>query len=176
MSRSPEPPRFTTGERWVHGTFALLALVGLATAAVLYVPALSQAVGRRPVVSTVHEAVGLMLPLPLLVGWIASAGFRADVRRLERFTAADEQWLRSPARWLRTDHDGRFNGGQKLYAAVTLGSVLVLLMSGTVLLWASRFPLDWRVGATVVHDWTAFGFGLLVLGHVVLAVRSLSGR
>jgi formate dehydrogenase subunit gamma len=161
------------GERWVHGTFAVLVVVGLVTAALLYVPALSQAVGQRPTVRTVHVVAGLLLPAPLLVGWLASAAFRADVRRLDRFSPVDVAWLRTPAVWLRADHVGRFNGGQKLYAAVALGAVLVLLLSGTVLLLAGRFPLDWRVGATFVHDWTAWGFGLAVVGHVVLALRSL---
>ncbi|MCU0265698.1 MAG: formate dehydrogenase, partial [Actinomycetia bacterium] len=65
MSRSPDrprEPRFSVGERWVHGTFAVLVVVGLVTAALLYVPVLSQAVGQRPPVRTVHVVAGLLLP------------------------------------------------------------------------------------------------------------------
>lgn len=164
--------RFSAGEIRVHGAFGVLMLVCLVTAACLYVPALSQAVGRRSLVRTVHVGAGLLLPVPLLAGWVLSPEFRRDVRRLDRFVPADWAWLRAAARGRRTPHPGRFNGGQKVFAAVALGAVLVLLASGVVLRFAGRFPLDWRSGATLVHDWTAFGIGVLVVAHAWLVLRT----
>ncbi len=36
--------------------------------------------------------------------------------------------------------------------------------------WFEPFPDSWRTGATFAHDWFAFGLGLAVVGHVVLAL------
>ena len=82
MSRRPDPlvRRFTRGERWVHRTTGILVGVLLVTAAILYVAPLSQLVGRRDLVATVHVYAGLALPLPLLLGWVWSAALRADDR------------------------------------------------------------------------------------------------
>ena len=98
---SPPPDalvrRFTRGERWVHRSTAVLVGVLLVTAAVLYVAPLSQLVGRRHLVATIHVYAGLALPVPFLVGWVRSVALRADVRRLNRFVPSDWAWLRS--RW-----------------------------------------------------------------------------
>ena len=37
--------------------------------------------------------------------------------------------------------------------------------------WFEPFPLDWRTGATFVHDWFALGIWVAVLGHIVFALR-----
>ncbi len=36
---------------------------------------------------------------------------------------------------------------------------------------SSAFPLDWRTGATFVHDWFALGIWVAVLGHIFFALR-----
>ena len=36
--------------------------------------------------------------------------------------------------------------------------------------WFDLFPLDWRTGATFVHDWFALGIWVAVLGHILFAV------
>ena len=83
MPRSPDRiRRFTSGERWIHLSFGALMGVCVLTAAMLYWGPLSTLVGRRDLVETVHFTAGLLLPLPLLVGTVASRAFRADVRRL----------------------------------------------------------------------------------------------
>jgi formate dehydrogenase subunit gamma len=46
-----------------------------------------------------------------------------------------------------------------------------MLGSGVILKWFSIFPLDWRVGATFVHDWFALGIWLSVGGHILFALR-----
>ena len=50
---------------------------------------------------------------------------------------------------------GKFNAGQKLNAAFTLGSILVLFGTGAIMFFSSAFPDDIRTGATFVHDWLA---------------------
>jgi formate dehydrogenase subunit gamma len=155
--------------RWVHAGTAVLVLVCIATAAVLYNGSLMALVGHRPVVEAVHVWCGAALPVPLLAG-LAARSYRADLRRLDRFTADDRRWLRS-----RTRRDGRipvgkFNAGQKLNGALSGGAVAVLLLTGAVLAATGLAPLSWRTGATLVHDWTALAFGLLVVGHLRFAL------
>jgi formate dehydrogenase subunit gamma len=172
MSRSAEPelPRFSRAVRWVHGVTGALTLVCIATAAVLYNGSLLMLVGHRPVVEAVHVWCGLALPVPLVAGLVARS-YRADLRRLDRFTPHDWRWLRS-----RTRRDGRipvgkFNAGQKLNGALSGGAIAVLLLTGTVMTATDVAPLAWRTGATLVHDWTALAFGLLVVGHLSYASR-----
>ena len=66
---------------------------------------------------------------------------------------------------------GKFNPGQKLNAVFLGASIVVMLGSGVMLKWFSIVPLDWRVGATFVHDWFALLIWFSVGAHVFLAVR-----
>lgn len=168
-------PRFTWPERTVHHTTALLMIVCLGTAACLYVPALATAVGRRHLVETVHVIAGFALPVPIIVGWLSKA-FRTDLRRLNRFTVHDWEWLRRDDR--REVIDGRgilpvgkFNAGQKLNAAFVGGAILVMLGTGTVLQFPGPWPDTWRTGATFVHDWLTLGIFAVFVGHLWYALR-----
>ncbi|MCU1605184.1 MAG: fdnI [Modestobacter sp.] len=165
----PELVRFTRPVRWVHALVGGLMLVCIATAAVLYNGSLAVLVGHRHLVEQVHVWCGFALPVPLLAG-LVSHSYRADLRRLNRFTPRDRQWLRS-----RTRRDGRipvgkFNAGQKLNGSLSAGAIAVLLMSGTVMYSTGWAPLPWRTGATFVHDWFSLAVGLLVVGHVSFAL------
>lgn len=174
MSQSDER-RFSRAEVMVHGSFAALVLLSLATAAVLYVDALSVAVGRRATVATVHLVCGLLLPVPLALGLLSQA-FRADVRQLDRWSDDDRAWLRARDRRSGRLRVVRFNAGQKLNAAFTLGAVLVLLGTGLVMRGVLvSWPDGARTGATLVHDWTAFGLAAAVVGHVGFAARYRRG-
>jgi len=168
--------RFSTAQRWVHRTLAALMGVCMVTAAALYVPAVSQVVGHRIVVADVHVICGVSLLGPLAAGWFFSPSFRADVRRLERFVPADWQWLRAPDRRSGRIAIGKFNPGQKLNAAFTLGAILVMLGSGLVMKYPQWWPLGWRVGATLVHDLLAFAIVGLFLGHVWFAWKDAEAR
>ena len=95
--------------------------------------------------------------------------FRADVARLERWTDSDVEWLRATDRRSGRIPVARFNAGQKLNAALTIGAVVVLLGTGTVMAgWLWSWPTTARTDATWVHDWTAFALTAAVVGHVVL--------
>ena len=166
----PELARFGRPARWVHGLVAVLMLICVLTAAVLYNSSLGVLVGHRRAVELVHVWCGYALPVPLLAG-VLSPGYRSELRRLNRFTGHDWRWLRS-----RTRRDGRipvgkFNAGQKLNASLSTGAIAVLLLTGAVMLSTDLAPLAWRTGATLVHDWAALAVGLLVFGHVSFALR-----
>ena len=159
--------RFDGTERILHWVNATLFGVLLATAAILYVGPLSGAVGRRELIRQIHVYAGLALPVPLLVA-LAGRWRRAlvaDLRRLNRWDAADRRWLTSFGRdpFVRV---GKFNAGQKLNAAIVGGSIPVMLATGSIMKWFKPFPNDWRNGATFVHDWTAIGLAVLITVHV----------
>ncbi|WP_431677678.1 cytochrome b/b6 domain-containing protein [Kitasatospora sp. KL5] len=167
--------RFARAERWVHRGTAALMLVCLATALMLYYPPLSELVGRRRLVVLVHEWCGLLLPVPLLLG-LASRALRADLARLNRFTDADRRWLRAVRRRSYDRPAGKFNAGQKLYAAWIAGAVLVMLGTGLLMWFTHLAPLVWRTGATFVHDWLAVAVAVVLAGHVWMAVRDPEAR
>lgn len=167
--------RFTRAVRGVHHATAVLMLVCLATAAVLYVPAFAEAVGRRHLVKTIHLIAGFGLPVPALLGWAARA-FRDDLRRLNRFSPDDWRWLRERDRRAvaggRGIHPvGKFNAGQKLNGAFAGGAILVMLGTGTMLAFPDPWPDAYRTGATFVHDWLTFAIFVVVLGHLWYALR-----
>ncbi|MEU3496149.1 cytochrome b/b6 domain-containing protein [Kitasatospora cineracea] len=176
MPRPPDRrPRFTPAQRRAHRATAALMLVCLATAACLYLPPLSQLVGRRRLLATVHEWSGLLLPVPLLLA-LATRAMRRDATRLGRFTAADRYWLRALRR--RSPHRpaGKFNAGQKLYAQWTLGTILVMLGTGLLMWFTHLAPAVWRTGATFVHDWFALAVAVVVAGHLRMAARDPEAR
>ncbi len=100
--------RFSSTERALHWVHASAFFVLLGTGLVLYLPRLSELVGRRPLIKDVHFYTG--------VGWagaillIAAAGDRRGLRRTARelnlFDADDRRWLRG-----RRAPQGRFNAG-----------------------------------------------------------------
>jgi len=168
--------RFDVVERALHWINAGLFAILMTTAAALYVPDISAMVGRRELVKTIHVYAGLALPVPLLLAALSprwGRAFRADVRRLNRWLPADGQWLRQ--RGWRRDRDsgvplGKFNPGQKINAAFTAGAILVMLATGSIMRWYKPWPLQWRTGATFVHDWIAIALFCTITGHVMMAV------
>ena len=182
MSLSADPGRpaalvnrFSLTERVIHRAVAVLMLTCITTAAILYNGFLSAPVGHRRVVKLIHVFSGFALPIPILVG-VASAAYRSDLRRLNRFSPADWRWLRSRNRRDGTIPVGKFNAGQKLNSALSSGAIVVLLATGTLMYFPDLARLSWRTGATFVHDWFALGLGLLVIGHISYAVRDPGSR
>lgn len=167
--------RFTRAERIVHRTTAVLMITCILTAAVLYNGSLAISIGHRRLIELVHVYAGYALPVPMVIG-LLSAAYRADVRRLNRFTPDDFRWLRSRSRRGAALGVGKFNAGQKLNASLTAGSVLVLLGTGTIMWFPDLARLSWRTGATFVHDWFALGLGLLILGHTYYALNDREAR
>ena len=170
---SPDLLRFDRGERVLHWINAVLFAVMMGTAAALYVGPISAAIGRRDIVKTIHVWTGLSLPIPILLTFILrrwGAGFRSDVRRLNRWSGDDRRWLRTRGRdpFVR---NGKFNAGQKLNAAFTAGAILVMLATGSIMRWPQHFTLSWRTGATFVHDWIFIGLFFAISGHILFAVN-----
>ncbi|MCX4975805.1 cytochrome b/b6 domain-containing protein [Streptomyces sp. NBC_00620] len=170
--------RFSRAESWVHRVTALLMGVCVVTAACLYVPQLAELVGRRELVVRIHEWAGLALPVPVLAG-LASRAFRSDLGRLNRFGPHDRVWLRAA---LRRDkrHSarpaGKFNAGQKVYASWIAGASLVMVGTGLIMWFTHLTPLMWRTSATFVHDWLALTIGIVLAGHIGMALGDPEAR
>jgi formate dehydrogenase subunit gamma len=174
-STSASVSRFSRAERMVHRTTAILMTTCIVTAAVLYNGPIAVRVGHRHLVELIHVYCGFALPIPMLLG-ILSFAYRADLRRLGRFTPADRRWLRTRTRRDGTITVGKFNAGQKLNASLACGSILVLLGTGVLMYFVWLAPLPWRSGATFVHDWFSLALGLLVVGHVTFALKDPEAR
>jgi len=174
-SSSASVPRFSRAERMIHRATAILMTVCILTAAVLYNGFLAVPVGHRHLVELIHVYCGFALPVPMLLG-ILSFAYRADLRRLGRFTPADRRWLRTRTRRDGTITVGKFNAGQKLNASLASGSILVLLGTGVLMYFVRLAPLPWRSGATLMHDWFSLALGLLVVGHVYFALKDPEAR
>ena len=182
--RTDTPPtttavrRFGRAERRVHRATVVLMGVCVVTAACLYVPQLAQLVGRRALVVTLHQWSGLALPVPVLAG-LASRAFRADLGRLNRFGPHDRTWLRAALRRDKRPSSrpaGKFNAGQKVYAAWIAGATLVMLGTGLLMWFTHLAPLVWRTSATFVHDWLALTIGIVLAGHIGMALADPEAR
>jgi formate dehydrogenase subunit gamma len=163
--------RFDRTERFLHWANATLVGVLVATGAALYWGDLASLVGRRALIKEIHVIAGLALPIPFLLSLPGRRGraLRRDLGTLNRFSPDDFRWLRSRGRDA-TVRLGKFNPGQKLNSAFVAGALVTMLATGSVLKFFRPFPLEWRTGATFVHDWTALALGLAITGHILLAV------
>jgi formate dehydrogenase gamma subunit len=173
--------RFTRAERYTHRTIALLMFILIGTAAALYIPDISAVVGNREVVKTIHSYSGFLLPIPIVLA-LFSLAFRRDSKELNRFHSHDWDWLRRkhtkpesiPAG--STREFGKFNAGQKINSAFTLGAILIMFGTGLMMFFSSLFTDDFRTGATFVHDWLALAIVIAVTAHTYKAFSDTTAR
>ena len=107
-----------------------------------------------------------------------SRAFRRDTQRLNRFTSYDWQWLKSKRARARVGGVpvGKFNAGQKLYAAFALASIIIMLGTGSIMEFNSYFQDFLRTGATFVHDWLSLAIVVVVVGHIYKALGDATAR
>ena len=145
----------------------------LATGFILYVPQLTEIVGRRPLVKDIHiyTAIAWAAALVLVVVVGDRLGLRRTLRELNLFDRDDRRWLRG-----RPAPQGRFNAGQKVNAAVTAAFAVLFAVSG-FLLWYGEGDTRFRLSSTIVlHDVLTYVSVVLVAGHLVLALVWSSTR
>jgi formate dehydrogenase subunit gamma len=168
-----EVHRFDGVERAVHWSTAALLLALIVTGTILYIPTFALAVGHRAVVENIHVITGIGLLLPLIVGVLGPwrASLLGDLRRFDGWTRADWEWFRRRAK--RKAQRGKFNGGQKLEAALLGGGMTVMLITGVVMRWSPQvFPLNWATGATFVHDIFYVVLFFAVVAHIALSLNN----
>lgn len=163
--------RFDRVERAAHWINAFLFAILMATALPLYFVQVEALVGRRELIAQVHTWAGVALPVPLMISLAGPWGarFRRDVRRFNVWMSEETRWLRGLGQERLPELD-KFNPGQKLNALFIGGAIAVMLGTGAILKWFGLFPLDWRTGATFVHDLLAAAIFVVVFGHIAFAV------
>ena len=165
--------RFSRTERALHWIHASAFFVLLATGLVLYLPRLSEVVGRRPLIKDVHFYTGVGWAIAILL--VAAAGDRRGLRRTARelnlFDADDRRWLVG-----RPAPQGRFNAGQKLNAALTAAFAVLFFVTG-LLLWYGERNTTFRLPSTILlHDGLMYASLVVVIGHLYLSLVHPSTR
>lgn len=169
-------------EKVLHWSVATTVLLMAATGTVMYVPWLSQLIGQRFWIRTVHLVAALGFVLVLLT---MSALRWSEIRRLERelslWDRVDWDWFRRPwdvfaskFRLVKTPRR-RFNGGQKLLAALVATSIALLLLTGVPMYSWWWFGSELVARARDLHVLAAFGLVALLAGHIYLALLSPYG-
>jgi formate dehydrogenase subunit gamma len=159
--------RFSRTERSVHWIHAGAFFVLLGTGLVLYVPRLSAAVARRPLIKDTHiyTALAWIVLLAVVVMLGDRRGLRRTLRDLDRFDDDDRLWLR-----LKRRPQGRFNAGQKVHAALVASSAFLFGVSG-FLLWLGERDTRFRWASTILlHDGLMYASLILLMGHLYLAL------
>jgi len=171
VSATGRVARFDRAERTVHWSTAVLVLTLVATGAVLYIPSLSVAVGRRLLIEDTHIYIGIAVFVPVLAGALGrwGANLRSDLAEMNGFTRDEVTWLRSLGRQGRSAV-GKFNPGQKLNTNAIGGMLVVLFVTGLILRWGNFLPVSVRTGATFVHDVFACALVVVVIGHIGFAL------
>jgi len=141
------------------------------TGGILYLPTLALAVGHRGLIETIHVYSGIALVVPLVVGIAGPWREKlvTDLRRFDRWTAADWDWFHRKERRSGAPV-GKFNGGQKAEAAFVGGGMLVMLVTGVLMRFAPPSWINWQQGATLVHDVGFFAMAIGIAGHIYYAL------
>ena len=163
--------RFDRVERAAHWANATLFSTLMLTSLPLYFSQIEAHVGRRHLIVEIHVWAGVLLPAPLLVSLVGPWGarLRADLRRASLWSAAEVSWLRTLGRSNLRIRD-KFNPGQKANVLFIGAMIVLTLGTGSIMNWVRYFPLEWRTGATFVHDVCALAIFLVVFGHVGFAL------
>jgi formate dehydrogenase subunit gamma len=167
MATAPERPRrlrrWSRTERAVHWIHAAAFLVLLGSGLCLYLPSLAEAVGRRPLLKSIHiyTAVAWAIALALVVVVGNRRSLARTVHEVEYWDADDVAWLRG-----RRVPQGRLNAGQKLNTIVTAVFAILFAISG-FFLWYGERNTAWRLPhALLVHDYLMYVSFFLFLGHL----------
>ncbi len=159
--------RFTRTERAVHWVHATAFLILFASGLALYLPSLAEAVGRRPLLKTIHlyTAIAWLVALVAVVVVGDRRSLRATLHEIDTFDRDDRNWLRH-----RPAPQGRLNAGQKLNAIITAAFAVLFGVTG-LLLWYGERDTRFRFAQTIlIHDWLMYISFWLFLGHLYLSV------
>ncbi len=178
MTRTPA----SATEKILHWSVATAVLLMVATGGVMYIPSLSEMVGQRLWVRTVHIASAVAFVFMLL---LIPALRWPEIRRLERdlsfWDRGDWDWFSRPWDVFVSTYQPadvarrRFNGGQKLLAALVAISLALLLVTGVPMYWWWWFSSALVSRARDFHVIAAFGLAALLAGHIYLALFSPYG-
>jgi len=166
--------RFTLTERALHWVHAAAFFILLASGLVLYLPALSAEVGRRPLIKDIHfwTAISWAGAIFLIVLFGNRGALRRTLHEVDVFDRDDRHFLRGRL----ASPQGRFNAGQKVNVIVTAAFATLFFVSG-LLLWLGERNTSIRLGGTLyLHDALMYLSVVIVVGHLYLALINRSTR
>jgi formate dehydrogenase subunit gamma len=165
--------RFSRTERTLHWVHASAFLVLFVSGLCLYLPSLSELIGRRPLLKDIHVYTALIWLAALALILLAGDRRRllAAAREIDTFDDDDLAWLRR-----RRAPQGRFNAGQKINAIVTAALAMLFAITGFFLWYGERDHAFRLQNALLVHDWLMYISFFLLLGHLYLALINPSTR
>jgi formate dehydrogenase subunit gamma len=179
-----EPVRFVLAERLAHWFYALCFLAAGLSGALMWIPSTRQwMAGARYEISKYHGYVGLaMVLVPLLIFFILDRKRLAEDRRaLDEWTANDSRWLWTALsggmlRGKKLPPQGRFNAGQKVNSHLVAGLAMGFVATGVVLLLRLHLPFWLTSGVLFAHQVLAVTGGVMLLGHLSIALFTRHGR
>jgi formate dehydrogenase subunit gamma len=160
--------RFTLTERLLHWVHAAAFFVLLGSGLVLYLPALSRAISRRPLIKDIHiyTAASWGGAILLIVVLGNRRALLRTVKEIDRFDRDDRSFLAGRFH----APQGRFNAGQKVNVILTAAFAVLFAVSG-FLLWYGERDTRFRLPGTVfLHDTLMYLSVALVIGHLYLAL------
>ena len=157
----------------MHWAHAVAFLTMLGSGLVLYIPALSVLVNRRPLLKDIHvyTAVTWIVAIALIVVLGNGRSVRRTLAEAERFDADDGRWLLG-----RGSPQGRFNAGQKINIVLTAAFAVLFTVSGVDLWYGERHTAARLPGAIFLHDSLTYAAILLFVGHLYFAVFNPATR
>jgi formate dehydrogenase subunit gamma len=159
--------RYGRTERAVHWVHAVAFCVLLGSGLALYLPSLAEAVGRRPLLKSIHIWTAVAWAAALVLVFVVGdrRALRRTISEVDSFDADDRAWLRG-----RHAPQGRLNAGQKLNVVVTAAFAILFAVSGFFLWYGERDTRFRLANALLVHDYLMYVSLVLFLGHLYLAL------
>ena len=173
MASAAEPrvQRFGRTERFVHWWQAASFLVLLLSGLTLWLPALATAVNRRLLVKDIHLVASVALVVGLLAAVLVGdrRAIARTAREMDRYDEHDRAFLLHRRIDGRQPRPARYNGGQKLNAAITSASWALFLVSGALLYLGERDHALRVGGALFLHEVLTLVMLAVVCGHIWMA-------
>jgi cytochrome b subunit of formate dehydrogenase len=174
--------RYGRKSRWFHAGVYLFTFIALGTGLWIHFGQEGRAsflarLLNRPDI-TIHEDAGWVLVA--LLAAVVLFGFRGIatfVVESLRFGRGDGAWI---AGWPKAaftgkfrHHRGHFDPGQRVANIVIVVGLLVLVASGTALVFIHGG--SWFVRLAAIHRWTTFLLAPVIAGHVLVASGLMRG-
>jgi cytochrome b subunit of formate dehydrogenase len=174
--------RYARRTRWFHAGTYILTFVTLGTGLWIHYgqeghPSLFARLLSRPDI-VIHEDAGwVLVALASTVALFGPRGIATFVAESLRYQRSDVVWF---SRWPRAAftggfprHEGHFDPGQRIANLVIAAGLLILIASGTLLVFVHGGA--WFVRLAFIHQWSAIVLTPVIAGHVVVASGLLPG-
>jgi formate dehydrogenase subunit gamma len=174
--------RYGRKARWFHAGVYLFTFVTLGTGLWIHfgqegrASFLARLLNRPDIV--IHEDAGwVLIALTAAAVLFGIRGIMTFVTESVRYERSDARWLLGWPRAVFTGkfrrHEGHFDPGQRVANLVIAAGLLILIASGTLLVFIHGGA--WFVRLAFVHRWTAIVLTPIIAGHVIVASGLLPG-